>query len=72
MLELYRYWYNYVNIKVEIVENKSHGEKRFNGRIKINFRFFRVFLGLCENEKYRGPIVAAGGAKVSGTNILIR
>ncbi|CAF0734157.1 unnamed protein product [Adineta ricciae] len=23
----------------------------------------RVFLGLCENEKYRGPIVAAGGAK---------
>ncbi|CAF3266449.1 unnamed protein product [Rotaria sp. Silwood2] len=24
----------------------------------------RVFLGLCENEKYRGPIVAGGGAKV--------
>ncbi|UJR26868.1 hypothetical protein I4U23_008179 [Adineta vaga] len=23
----------------------------------------RIFLGLCENEKYRGPIVAAGGAK---------
>ncbi|CAF4439319.1 unnamed protein product, partial [Rotaria sp. Silwood2] len=23
----------------------------------------RVFLGLCENEKYRGPIVAGGGAK---------
>ncbi|CAF0903987.1 unnamed protein product [Rotaria sp. Silwood1] len=23
----------------------------------------RVFLGLCENEKYRGPIVAAGGGK---------
>ncbi|CAF1354600.1 unnamed protein product [Rotaria sordida] len=23
----------------------------------------RVFLGLCENEKYRGPVVAAGGAK---------
>jgi hypothetical protein len=26
--------------------------------------FFRVFLGLCENEKYRGTIVAGGGAKV--------
>jgi len=25
---------------------------------------FRIFLGLCENEKHRGPIVAAGGAKV--------
>ncbi|CAF3540047.1 unnamed protein product [Adineta steineri] len=23
----------------------------------------RIFLGLCENEKYRGPIVAGGGAK---------
>jgi hypothetical protein len=29
-----------------------------------NLDYFRVFLGLCENEKYRGPIVAGGGAKV--------
>jgi hypothetical protein len=26
--------------------------------------YFRIFLGLCENEKYRGPVVAGGGAKV--------
>ncbi len=31
---------------------------------------FRIFLGLCENEQYRGPIVAAGGGKVYKKNIL--
>ena len=30
----------------------------------MKFVFCSIFLGLCENEKYRGPIVAAGGAKV--------
>ena len=40
-------------------------------RIKFNKHklYFRIFLGLCENEKYRGPIVAAGGAKVCKTNV---
>ncbi|CAF5032632.1 unnamed protein product [Rotaria sp. Silwood1] len=44
-----------IPILVQLCKHKSE-----NCREQI----VRIFLGLCENEKYRGSIVAAGGAKV--------
>jgi hypothetical protein len=63
--ELFQCWYNYVNIKVKTVENKSLGRTIAVLFPASKFLLCRIFLGLCENEKYRGPIVAGGGAKVT-------
>ncbi|CAF3824723.1 unnamed protein product [Rotaria sp. Silwood1] len=62
-----------IPILVQLCKHKSENCREQIVRLKKNinykrkqinkFLYFRIFLGLCENEKYRGSIVAAGGAK---------
>ncbi len=57
---------------MQLCKHKSENCREQLARYEVNekilenstMNFFRVFLGLCENEKYRGTIVAGGGAKV--------
>ena len=65
---------------VQLCKHKSENCREQIARYVKTFIFvlilsplnFSVFLGLCENEKHRGVIVAGGGAKVRRSPLLVK